>query len=169
MELKDILKRKRIEHHLTQEQLAEKIFVSNKTISNWETGKTTPDIDSLILLANLFHFSLDILLEEKKIVKNIKKREELKGIQKMLFATLIVDLVFLFILLTQDNFGRLALPVIIALCIGTVTNVGVIFYFANRQAELEGRNKSENIKVFILSMCVFLAMILIFYLRKKFS
>ena len=40
-----ILKEKRAEYQLTQEQLAEKIFVSKKTISNWETQKTTPDID----------------------------------------------------------------------------------------------------------------------------
>lgn len=50
----EILKEKRKEYQLTQEQVSEKIFVSRKTISNWETGKTTPDIESLIRLANLF-------------------------------------------------------------------------------------------------------------------
>lgn len=46
MDISSILKKKRRDHKLTQEQLAEKIFVSTKTISNWENNKTTPDIDS---------------------------------------------------------------------------------------------------------------------------
>ena len=57
------------EYELTQEQWAEKIFVSRKTISNWETVKTTPDIDSLIRLADFFNLSLDnLLLEGSDIV-----------------------------------------------------------------------------------------------------
>ena len=75
MEINQIIKSQRSEHKLTQEQLAEKIFVSKKTISNWETGKTTPDLDSVIRLARLFHLSLDtILLEESIIVKDIRRK-----------------------------------------------------------------------------------------------
>lgn len=48
MNIGQTLKEKRKDSQLTQEQLAEKIFVSTKTISNWENNKTTPDIDSLI-------------------------------------------------------------------------------------------------------------------------
>jgi len=74
MIISEMLKEKRSEYGLTQEQLSEKIFVSRKTISNWETDKTTPDIDSLIHLANLFNLSLDnLLLEGSNVVENIKK------------------------------------------------------------------------------------------------
>lgn len=102
MTLSEILKEKRIENQLTQEQLAEKIFVSRKTISNWETGKTTPDIDSLIRLAHLFNLSLDnLLLEGSDIVEDIKKKESAYNIQKS-FAfgaqlTNILLLLFLFL------------------------------------------------------------------------
>lgn len=74
MTISESLKEKRKEYQLTQEQVAEKIFVSRKTISNWETGKTIPDIDSVIRLANLFNLSLDnLLLEGSNVVENIKK------------------------------------------------------------------------------------------------
>ena len=38
---------------MSQEQLAEAIFVSRQTISNWETDRTYPDVQSLLLLSNL--------------------------------------------------------------------------------------------------------------------
>ncbi|QQK08353.1 helix-turn-helix transcriptional regulator [Miniphocaeibacter halophilus] len=64
MEIKNILKDRRKKLNLTQEQVAEKIFVSKKSVSNWETGRTTPDIDSLIRIAKLYDLSLDNLLLE---------------------------------------------------------------------------------------------------------
>lgn len=85
MIISKMLKEKRSEYELTQEQLSEKIFVSRKTISNWETGKTTPDIDSLIRLADLFNLSLDnLLLEGSDIVENIKKLK-LQKLQRNIF------------------------------------------------------------------------------------
>ncbi|MBO0442268.1 helix-turn-helix domain-containing protein [Vagococcus fluvialis] len=51
-----------------------KILVSKKTISNWETGKTTPDLESLLRLSDLFNLSLDELIKgDKEIMEKIKK------------------------------------------------------------------------------------------------
>lgn len=44
---------------MSQETLAQHLYVSRQTISNWETGKTLPDIYSLIALSNIFKISLD--------------------------------------------------------------------------------------------------------------
>lgn len=55
--------RKRKEQNLTQEQLAEQLGVSNKTVSKWENGKSYPDIHSLLLLSALFDVSLDQLIK----------------------------------------------------------------------------------------------------------
>lgn len=75
MEINLILKQKRKELKLTQEQVAQKIFVSQKSVSNWETGKTFPDIYSLIRLVQLYDLSLDhLLLEESDIVEDIDKK-----------------------------------------------------------------------------------------------
>jgi len=54
MEFEDKIKSLRKEKNWTQKELAEKLNVSDKTISSWETGRTYPDIDSLIQLADLF-------------------------------------------------------------------------------------------------------------------
>ena len=47
---------------LSQEALAERALVSRQTLSNWENGKTTPDIHSLLLLCDIFQITLDELI-----------------------------------------------------------------------------------------------------------
>lgn len=63
MELERRLAELRREKNLSQEELAEKLYVSRQTISNWERGKTYPDINSLLLMANYFDVSLDHLIK----------------------------------------------------------------------------------------------------------
>ncbi len=52
----------RTERELTQEKAAEKIGVSNKTYSKWETGSTSPDIETVVKLAEVFGVTTDSLL-----------------------------------------------------------------------------------------------------------
>lgn len=72
MELGQHIKGHRARLDMSQEHLAEAIFVSRQTISNWETGRTYPDVQSLLLLSNLFDVSVDDLIkgdvEEMKTV-----------------------------------------------------------------------------------------------------
>lgn len=63
MELERRLAELRKEKNVSQEELAEKLYVSRQTISNWERGKTYPDINSLLLMANYFDVSLDHLIK----------------------------------------------------------------------------------------------------------
>ena len=63
MELGKRIKEYRNKAQMTQEDLAEKMFVSRQTISNWENDKSYPDIHSLLMLSNLFDVSLDILVK----------------------------------------------------------------------------------------------------------
>ncbi|MCT3126641.1 helix-turn-helix domain-containing protein, partial [Lactococcus lactis] len=80
---------------VTNVELANQLLVSSKTISNWETGKTTPDIDNLIRIASLFQISLDNLLTEgSEVVENIKKKAEINNLKKYSYCTVITDLVF---------------------------------------------------------------------------
>jgi len=91
MKIGKMLKHKRAEYDLTQEKLSEKIFVSKKTISNWETGKTMPDINSLIRLAKLFDLSLDeLLLEGSDVVKDIEKKEKAYNNQQVFIFSLTI-------------------------------------------------------------------------------
>ena len=63
MELNAQIKKYRRSLNLSQEELAEKVYVTRQTISNWENGKSYPDIHSLLLLSSLFNVSLDQLIK----------------------------------------------------------------------------------------------------------
>lgn len=80
MELGAQIKKYRNERKWSQEDLAEKIYVTRQTISNWENGKSYPDIHSLLLLGSLFQVSLDQLIKgDLEIMKKeINKAEMAK-------------------------------------------------------------------------------------------
>lgn len=80
MELSNQMKKYRTEAGLSQDALAEKIYVSRQTISNWETGKNYPDINSLLRMSEVFGVSVDVLLkgdveEIKEMVNKDDQRE----------------------------------------------------------------------------------------------
>ena len=70
MELFEKLRAARVQAGLTQEQAAEALLVSRQTVSNWETGKTYPDIVSVVKMSDLYGVSLDALLKEKEEVSD---------------------------------------------------------------------------------------------------
>lgn len=79
MELNKQIKKHRAEMNLSQEELAEKLYVTRQTISNWETGKNYPDIHSLLLMSTLFDVSLDQLIKgDVEIMKEEIKTEDIK-------------------------------------------------------------------------------------------
>lgn len=95
MELNKQLKKYRIQQKLSQENLAEKIFVSRQTISNWENGKSYPDIQNLLLLSEIFDVSLDELV--KGDVEHMKKKisnTKLKKLSNTFFVLLVILLIF---------------------------------------------------------------------------
>ena len=63
------IKAARIEKKLTQEQVAELLGVSRQTISNWENGKSYPDIISVIKMSECYDVSLDYLLKGEQKMK----------------------------------------------------------------------------------------------------
>ena len=79
MELYAQIKKYRTNMDLSQEELAEKVYVTRQTVSNWETGKNYPDIHSLLLLSSLFGISLDQLIKgDLDIMKDEIKEIELQ-------------------------------------------------------------------------------------------
>ncbi|MBQ4546429.1 MAG: helix-turn-helix transcriptional regulator [Oscillospiraceae bacterium] len=61
--LSENIKRYRTQNNITQEQLAEKINVTRQAVSNWENGKTEPDIETLTKIAQIFDISIDELVD----------------------------------------------------------------------------------------------------------
>lgn len=70
------LKELRKEKGLTQEQLAETLNVSRRTVSRWETGSNLPDLDLLVEMADLYQVELRELLDGER--KNRQMNEEMK-------------------------------------------------------------------------------------------
>ena len=84
MELGNRIKTLRQNMGLSQEELADAIYVTRQTVSNWENDKSYPDIKSLLMLANFFGVSLDILVKGdiekmKEITQNDIKKLRLMG------------------------------------------------------------------------------------------
>lgn len=79
MELNAQIKKYRTKLKLSQEELAEKVYVTRQTISNWENGKSYPDIHSLLLLSSLFDVSLDQLIKgDIETMKEIISEQDIK-------------------------------------------------------------------------------------------
>ncbi|MBE6776012.1 MAG: helix-turn-helix domain-containing protein [Ruminococcaceae bacterium] len=62
METKDIILKLRTEKGFSQEELAEKVFVTRQAVSRWENGETIPNTEALKLLSKLFDVSINTLL-----------------------------------------------------------------------------------------------------------
>ena len=112
MELGGQIKRHRVRLGLSQEELAEKIFVTRQSVSNWETGKTYPDLQSLLRLSELFGLSLDELIKgDIEIMKETIDREEIQKMNRWgnLLAVLFLAMVILPVplLKTLDTLGFL--------------------------------------------------------------
>ncbi|MDE5779965.1 MAG: helix-turn-helix domain-containing protein [Lachnospiraceae bacterium] len=93
------LKNFRMSAGMTQEQIAEEINVSRQTISNWENGKSLPDVISLIKISDFYQISLDDLLKgDGKMMDKIKMdTDTVKSNQTMMnlgWAILIFSFVF---------------------------------------------------------------------------
>ena len=83
----------RKEKNLSQDELAEIIFVSRQSISNWERGATYPDIQNLLLLSKVFEVSLDKLVKgDLETMKQIIHDQEFMRYQKdgVVFTILLI-------------------------------------------------------------------------------
>ena len=83
MELGKQIKVYRQEAHLSQEELANRVYVSRQTISNWENDKSYPDVNSLVLLSEIFQISLDKLIKgDIEVMKDVIQKEEIEKMNR---------------------------------------------------------------------------------------
>lgn len=84
MELGKQIKKYRNELNMSQDALAEKIYVSRQTISNWENDKSYPDVNSLVFLSEVFDTSIDNLIKgDIEIMKEEVRTEDKKEFEKL--------------------------------------------------------------------------------------
>ena len=98
MELGKQIRKYRNDLSLSQDELAEKVFVSRQTISNWENDKSYPDVKSLCLLSEIFQVSLDQLIKgdvekmrEQMNQEDKRKFEQLSRVYTVLFFVMIIS------------------------------------------------------------------------------
>ena len=100
MEFGEKIQKLRNENKWTQEQLAEKLYVSRTAISKWESGKGYPNIDSLKDIAKLFKITIDELLSSEEII-DIAKKENTSNIKRtnnLIYGLLdIISVLFIFL------------------------------------------------------------------------
>ena len=97
MKFNDKLMKLRKENSLSQEELAEKLGVTRQTISKWELGQTTPDMDKLSQISNAFGVTVDELLNETEDINqnNSVKDTKKKGKNIIIIVLVAVIMVLL--------------------------------------------------------------------------
>lgn len=90
MELNEKLRQLRVGKNLTQEQLAEKLYVSRTAVSKWESGRGYPSIDSLKQLSEFYGVSLDELLSGDALLNLAEKenRQKENDLRSLFFGLL---------------------------------------------------------------------------------
>ena len=105
MEFHEKLQELRKSRGLTQEELAEVLYVSRTAISKWESGRGYPNIDSLKEISNYFSVTIDELLSSEKLLSIVEK-ENKANIQNMcdwLFGLLDIFAIVLIVLPLYPN------------------------------------------------------------------
>lgn len=72
----EYLKKLRIENNLSQEKLGEKLGLSRQSVSKWEQGNASPDIDNIMKLASLYNVSVESILNGEEDVTDIKNEDK---------------------------------------------------------------------------------------------
>ncbi len=147
MELGKQIKKYRGELGFSQEVLAEKIYVSRQTVSNWENNKNYPDINSLLRLSEVFGVSIDILIkgDVEKMKEEIRQQDRQQFemdsyiFSALMLATLLTPVPLLHYL---DNLG-------IALWVALVCVTG---YFASRVEKMKKAFDMQTYKEIVAFM-----------------
>ena len=103
MELSSQISSQRLEHGVSQDDLAEVIFVSRQTVSNWENDKTYPDVQSLELLSQLFGITIDELVQGDVARMRRAMEEDSKRMKQLSLASavlLVLSVAFFVMLVT---------------------------------------------------------------------
>jgi len=105
MNIGKIIKKKRAELNITQEELAKKLNVSRSTISNWEIERNFPDIQILVQISDCLDISLDTLLKGDPNIMESFKKDKLKHKRKIRILY-IIAIIFMLLFLTMGFFYK---------------------------------------------------------------
>lgn len=97
MEISQQIKKYRLKANLSQEDLANQIYVTRQTISNWENNKSYPDINSLLLMSEVFEISLDQLIKGDldKMREEINQQEYVRFHKNSMVLAILFIIIFM--------------------------------------------------------------------------
>lgn len=164
MKIGEHLRQKRLEKEWTQAKVAEELFVSARSISNWENGRNLPDIESLIRLAKLYQLSLDeLLMEGSEIVEDLKKKEQAAQLSRIQFLgpTMTSGLLLILLYMLPSDTSRGFQFLILA---AAATNFVPMLYFQWKIDRLKGRTYDweKQVKYSKMASLVMVILILLF-------
>lgn len=107
MTIGEKIRYRRNELGMTQQTVADQLHITRQTISNWENDKSTPDLQTIINLSDIYQISLDDLLKnETNLAKKITAKAEYRGFRKSLILFLAPILIAFYLLpLTMTDGG----------------------------------------------------------------
>ena len=135
------LKELRNEKGFTQETLSEKVGVTNKTVSRWETGTYMPPVECLVLLSDIYGVSINEIVAGQRLSEteftnaaeenlsealllseNIYKQREKKLMLVMLISTVIAIILIFLIPISKDNMIRSMITVLLIIGLAVISN-----------------------------------------------
>ena len=134
MELGKQIKEHRQEAHLSQEELANRVYVSRQTISNWENEQSYPDIINIIELSNLYSISLDDLLKgDERMMEHLEESTNVVKSNQKLIGAIILNIITVILLITLSMF----LPdkiyyLIMVFCLAIVSSAVLLYQIIRR-------------------------------------
>ena len=194
MELGKLIKKQRAELGLTQEEVAKKLSVTRQTLSNWENEKSYPDLDQLLKLSDIYHFSIDSLLrgdpELRKSLDSGKVKRILEPLNYLLIfllavmgavgfidtkalrlimviAILIVPIIIGFVQLRMDHYIGYPLPTLKDFVKTLVLVVPTLIVIGGAIFFTVGHQNMHN--TVGITLAIFIILIIVFYALMKFG
>ncbi|MDD6795639.1 MAG: helix-turn-helix transcriptional regulator [Clostridiaceae bacterium] len=131
MEFNEKLQQLRKQKNLTQEQLAEKLYVSRTAISKWESGKGYPSIESLKCISKFFKITIDELLSGEELISiaETESKTNLEKVYNLIYGILDVMVIsFIFLPLYGQKINDYIYSVSLFDYNDTSNNIKLIYY-----------------------------------------
>ncbi|HCM87603.1 MULTISPECIES: helix-turn-helix domain-containing protein [Enterococcus] len=116
MDVGQRLKQRRNELQLKQDYVAEKLGITRQTMSNWENGRSYPDIERIIRLSEIYDLSLDELLKgDREMVKHLQENTVVNHFLKIFITMLFINVFLMVVLLFNQTMSEPFIIIIFSL------------------------------------------------------
>lgn len=163
------IKEKRQELGWTQSAVATKLFVTRQTISNWEQGKSYPDLSTLVKLSDMYHISIDSLLKGDSQLKNHLDQGRAYNAFSVLRGLIFILYGLFFLIIDQLSYSSLTtefciFAFVIIFCIACLYGEHVKPFFLGMDKSKynrKGHRPDQRASLINKILCVLLIMIII--------